>query len=406
VWYWLVTGEKPVEAAARVHHDPQTPASQLASGRYSAGFLGLIDHLLEPDEDKRPQDALAVLQALKRLDPAVSMPRMAGTLPDSGELRRRAQGLPTTQVAAPPNPPAPRRRWLLGAAVGVTVVAVAAGVWRQRAASRPLQWALVPGALRDADRLQAKTLLAPATSFLEKAIGGSINVVLVDDFGNTPDGKPPEYDVLTAPLNHLAPMVRSHGFVVIAKGRDVAAEFLVRADSPMQSLNDLKGSKIGVLNRSSAIGPISVHALAEKGHAIPSGFAKFVEVAYQDDALAQLANNQLDVVAVSEGAAGSSLPAKALRSIGKSQAFPGMGIAIAERAPEEAKARFTAALWAMQSSPEGKAALAALERMGVTVQGGIEPTSSREFLTRNEVLAAARALYPPPAPTAFGNIAR
>ncbi len=56
VLYWMVTGNKPVEAAARVRNDPMPPATQAADrGRYSMDLLTAIDWALAPAEETRPQ---------------------------------------------------------------------------------------------------------------------------------------------------------------------------------------------------------------------------------------------------------------------------------------------------------------------------------------------------------------
>ena len=65
VMYWMITGSKPVEAAARVRKDVMTPASaQLSSGFYTAEFLGAIDWALNPHEDERPQSIADFLARL------------------------------------------------------------------------------------------------------------------------------------------------------------------------------------------------------------------------------------------------------------------------------------------------------------------------------------------------------
>ena len=55
VLYWFVTGQRPVDAAARMNDDPQKPAAQVAKGKYSAAFLQAIDWALTLDEKSRPQ---------------------------------------------------------------------------------------------------------------------------------------------------------------------------------------------------------------------------------------------------------------------------------------------------------------------------------------------------------------
>jgi serine/threonine protein kinase len=56
VMYWLVTGQRPVESAARVHNDPLMPASRMADASvFGASLLRAIDWGLEPHDSKRPR---------------------------------------------------------------------------------------------------------------------------------------------------------------------------------------------------------------------------------------------------------------------------------------------------------------------------------------------------------------
>jgi serine/threonine protein kinase len=53
VLYWLVTGEKPIEAVARIRKDTLKPAA--AAPGYTPAFLEAIDWALRVNEDERPQ---------------------------------------------------------------------------------------------------------------------------------------------------------------------------------------------------------------------------------------------------------------------------------------------------------------------------------------------------------------
>jgi serine/threonine protein kinase len=56
VLYWIITGNRPLEAAARVREDTMPPAVQAADrGLFRAEFLAAIDWALAPHEDHRPQ---------------------------------------------------------------------------------------------------------------------------------------------------------------------------------------------------------------------------------------------------------------------------------------------------------------------------------------------------------------
>jgi hypothetical protein len=65
VMYWMVTGTKPVEAAARIRNDVMPSAAQTGNAAvYSADFLKAIDWALKSHEDERPKSAAEFRQAL------------------------------------------------------------------------------------------------------------------------------------------------------------------------------------------------------------------------------------------------------------------------------------------------------------------------------------------------------
>src|SRR5688572_2703514 len=65
VLYWMVTGKRPLEAAARVREDTMAPAVQAGDrGRFRVEFLAAIDWGLAPHEDERPQTVAEWREAL------------------------------------------------------------------------------------------------------------------------------------------------------------------------------------------------------------------------------------------------------------------------------------------------------------------------------------------------------
>ena len=64
VLYWTATGNKPVEAPARIREDAMPPASVAAAGSFNPSILAAIDWALAPSEDKRPKSIEEFRQAL------------------------------------------------------------------------------------------------------------------------------------------------------------------------------------------------------------------------------------------------------------------------------------------------------------------------------------------------------
>jgi serine/threonine protein kinase len=70
VMYWMTTGEKPTESAARVTQDTMLPASSIGdAGIFGAKLLQAIDWAMLPDESRRPQTVAlfraAIVEAAK-----------------------------------------------------------------------------------------------------------------------------------------------------------------------------------------------------------------------------------------------------------------------------------------------------------------------------------------------------
>ncbi len=65
VMYWMTTGEKPIESAARVAQDTMPPVSSLGdAGVFGSKLLQTIDWALLPDESRRPQTVALFRAAL------------------------------------------------------------------------------------------------------------------------------------------------------------------------------------------------------------------------------------------------------------------------------------------------------------------------------------------------------
>jgi len=90
VLYWIVTGSKPIEAAARVHEELLKPAVKAAEGNlYTAELLAAVDWALSPREQQRPQSVREFRAALT-----------GRTMPEPATLKtqesKRAFGAPTS----------------------------------------------------------------------------------------------------------------------------------------------------------------------------------------------------------------------------------------------------------------------------------------------------------------------
>lgn len=110
VLYWLVTGQKPVEAPARIKEDCLIPAVKAAAGRYSADFLRAIDWSLAVEEAYRPQN-VAMFRPVFKGDaaaPAVFVGAPLQPVSPHDELTVPvADAVPPGPTFSPPPPPPP-----------------------------------------------------------------------------------------------------------------------------------------------------------------------------------------------------------------------------------------------------------------------------------------------------------
>jgi serine/threonine protein kinase len=91
VMYWMTTGKKPMESAARVRDDAMPKASKLGSSAiFGEQLLQAIDWVLTPDETLRPRNVAAFRLALQQSEHIVTQPN--GMLNAEDALRKNVMG--------------------------------------------------------------------------------------------------------------------------------------------------------------------------------------------------------------------------------------------------------------------------------------------------------------------------
>jgi len=126
VMYWMVTGHKPVEAAARIQGDKQPLPSQLAEpGRFGANLLQAVAWAMQPQAQNRPQSVEAFREALlaaSRVVPSLAPRRGAHYGTPDPVLSAAAVGLPSTLAGPYLSSPAPSPSHSLGACQPLAVL--------------------------------------------------------------------------------------------------------------------------------------------------------------------------------------------------------------------------------------------------------------------------------------------
>lgn len=115
VMYWMTTGKKPMESAARVKNDGMLPASSLAEvSVYGSALLHAIEWAMQPDEGKRPQTVAefrAAIQGSERPQPDGGTVRTA--VPPAGYTAASVSSASAGSSSNPASSPSTQRRTLV-----------------------------------------------------------------------------------------------------------------------------------------------------------------------------------------------------------------------------------------------------------------------------------------------------
>ena len=377
VLYWITTGQRPVEAAARVTSDPQEPAAERAKGRYSEGFLKAIDWALTPDDAKRPQSV------------AEFMPVFGGS----------------AQIASNPNQSnavTKRRSMLKLGLVGAGLAVVAGGIGfgvtkfdKGMGGGATLRLGVMPGSSGATEEIQVKTALTKMVAVLSTATAQKFSVDVVSSFAPA-EGQPP-FDMILGSTYSIGAAARDLKYTVVGKFRDVLALFVVRNDDPLDRLDDLKGKRLGLHTRGGMTGPMAARVLEGNNLPLATSFASITEISGQEDELVQaLVENKVDVIALSPGGyeeAEKLFPNK-VKLLITSDPLPGYGIALRPALNQEISLKLTQALWKFDDNDEGRAALKAINLGSAAGSLEIRQATTREFVRAAELIEAARKFYP------------
>jgi len=100
VLYWMITGQQPVEAPARVFSDPMVPAIKAARSIYSESLLKAVDWALAPSKDARPQSVAEFREALQGSSTA-PLSTLATRLPPKATAEPAREDVPTVRLPDP-----------------------------------------------------------------------------------------------------------------------------------------------------------------------------------------------------------------------------------------------------------------------------------------------------------------
>lgn len=240
VLYWMVTGNKPVEAAARVRNDPMPAARACGdSSRYGAALLEAIDWALAPDESARPQ---SVAQLRERMGAA---PAAAAAQPVTGGQATVLAGTADGHPASAPSAGVFSREQLKAVEVDLSrhIGPIAPVVLRSAAKKAATFHALIEAVAREIPDSAARDLFTKKQLAADKSSPASGRQGQSAPAASVPTQMPTQvatemirFDAATiakaesAMAQYLGPLARVVVKRAAVKARDVSELYLLLAD--------------------------------------------------------------------------------------------------------------------------------------------------------------------------------
>ncbi len=198
----------------------------------------------------------------------------------------------------------------------------------------------------------------PLKNYIAESLGRPVALITAPDLPGFVErtGKR-EYDlVLTAPhFGRLAE--RRDGYqIVVRTMNEIQAAFLVRKDSDIHRIEDLKGKSIMVAQPISMMYQLSVGTLEKKG-LIPGKNITIVEARTNNNALSAPLRNEADagVTGVLLWGLAKGEHKEQLRLVGTSAKVPGFVLMAHKRIPKRDVAKLRKALLSFGTTPQGQA---------------------------------------------------
>ncbi|BBP05022.1 hypothetical protein TPL01_19040 [Sulfuriferula plumbiphila] len=264
-------------------------------------------------------------------------------------------------------------------------------------AAERLMFGINPGTVGKEDQWVLRDSFQPLADYIGKAAGIQVRTDITQNFKAIDEhAGTGRYDLLMAPTNVIG-LAGKAGYYPVAKFKDLHAVFLVRSQSPYQTIASIKGSRIGVISRKTLMGLLSVNLLKNNGLMLDRDFKQVQEIQFMDTLASLLLEDAVDVVTVSPKSAIDAMKAHPgkLRILATTDPVPGFAIALSPDMPQAQAKKITEALLTIGDNPSGKAALAAIKIGGGSGETHLTKTSSAEYAKAMGLISAAKKLYPP-----------
>lgn len=236
----------------------------------------------------------------------------------------------------------------------------------------------------------------PLMDHVAKETGANIRLEISQSFKNMENrlNNAGHFAILLAPAQVTADAIKD-GYTPVAKwNKPLAGMFVVAAGQSYKNVTALKGARLGIASRDTAIGPLCMGTLNKAGLRADRDFGSIYEGKFMDVMARELKSGSLDAICVSPVAwkAMNTDSPGTFRILTETPRIPGFALSIRDDLPPQEKKKLATVFANIGKSPEGKAALAAITG---SASGATETqsASSEEYESANELLNQGKSLY-------------
>jgi ABC-type phosphate/phosphonate transport system substrate-binding protein len=223
----------------------------------------------------------------------------------------------------------------------------------------------------------------PLLDLLSKELKRPIKVQKVDKYADFEKGlAESKYDLVFIHPAHVGlKAVRSNNYVglVTAKGfTDYRARVMVKQDSPLKSMQDLKDRKIGVPSIESITTFMFTADLRQRS--FNDTEKKFIATRYQDAVPFMIENGFVDAGVTASGAVAKAWVAKGGRIIGETEPVPIKQFLASKKIEESDRAKVQSLLLNLSENEPGKNALSKISMSGFVPWNNEQMTNAAKRL--------------------------
>jgi ABC-type phosphate/phosphonate transport system substrate-binding protein len=236
----------------------------------------------------------------------------------------------------------------------------------------------------------------PLADYLAKESGSDIKMEISQSFKNMERrlNNASRFAILLAPAQVTADAIED-GYTPAAKwNKQLYGVFVIAADKPYSSIAALKGARLGLASRDTAVGPLCMDTLGKAKLRADRDFASIYEGKFMDVLTKEFKARSLDAICISP-VAWKTLNAEApgaFKVLGETAHIPGFALSLDSALSAQEKKSLTAVLTSIGANPEGKAALAAITG-SASGASATQPASSAEYTDANRLLEQGKQMY-------------